>query len=98
MHRWKDPATSVGPRGKRIAWATPLGMTSANRGLGNHLFHPLVVEVLLIPWHVGEKLLQALLPCTEDGLGYRVAILRGQFRKPPDQVSIGLGRSSGIMP
>lgn len=79
-------------------WVTPFGMTIANRGLGDHLFHPLVVEVLLIPWRVGEKLLQALLARTGDGLGYRVAILMGQFHKPSGPVSIGLGRSSGIMP
>ncbi len=56
-----------------------------NGRLGNHLFHPLAVEVLLVPLHVGEKLLQTLLTGTGDSLGYGVAVLVGQLGQQPGQ-------------
>ena len=60
----------------------------AHRCFGDHLFHPLAVEVLLIPLHVGEKLLQPLLTGPGDGLRHSVAILVGQCGEQPCQVAL----------
>ena len=60
----------------------------ADGGLGDHLLDPLAVEILLIPLHVGEKLLQALLAGARDRFGHRVAILVGQCCQQPCQVAL----------
>jgi hypothetical protein len=50
-------------------------------GLGEHLLHPLSVEVLLIPLHIGEKLLPLLGTGPRHGLGDGVTMLMGQLRE-----------------
>jgi hypothetical protein len=60
----------------------------APRGLGDHLLHPLPVEVLFIPLHLGEKCLQPLLTGPWHGLGDRIAVLVGQLREQPRRLPL----------
>jgi hypothetical protein len=60
----------------------------AQGGLGDHLLHPLAVEVLCIPWHGGEELLQALFTGAGNRLGDSIAVLVGQLGKQPRRVPL----------
>jgi hypothetical protein len=60
----------------------------AQGGFGVHFLHPLAVEVLLIPLHGGEELLQALFACAWDGLGDGIAVLGGQLGEQPGHIPL----------
>ena len=61
---------------------------SPSWSLGQHLLHPLPVEVRLVPLHVGEQPLQALFAGAGDGLGDGIAVLVGQLGEQPRRIAL----------
>jgi hypothetical protein len=57
-------------------------------GFGQHFLHPLAVEVVFLPLHVREELLQALFARVLDGLGNVIAVLVAHFGKQPGYVPL----------
>jgi hypothetical protein len=55
---------------------------------GDHLRHPLPIEVRLIPWPVGEELLHPLRTGPRHGLGDGVAMLVGQLGEQPRRLAL----------
>src|SRR5262245_45124601 len=58
------------------------------RGLGDHLLHPLSVEVLLIPQHISEEVLQPLRTGPWHRLGDGIAVLLGQLGEQPRRIAL----------
>ncbi len=53
--------------------------TVAYRDVGDHLFYTLAVEIVFVPLHVAQELLQALFAGSWDGRGHGVTVFIGQF-------------------
>jgi hypothetical protein len=60
----------------------------AQRGLGCHLLHPLAVQVMFVPWPVGQELLQALRTRPRNRLGHGVTVFVGQLGEQPGHIPL----------